>query len=209
VWVAVAVAIVIPRAPRRAAVVLAGCAAAWTAIVAGMAQRGYAGLPRFLFMATGLWAVVAGIGAGCLAVELLRIAGRIRPLGRRRLAPGLAATVAALAVGTAFAYGSAPAAQQLEAYTDVIGRVARMDARLARQVQAAGGVGAVVRCGRPRTPWYTRTALAWDLDVSPTYVGTLRQSDPGRAQWTEVEHRSSRRQPILLRRAPACGHRRV
>lgn len=42
----------------RTMVVLAGLALAWTAIVAAMAQRGYPGLPRFLFPAIGLAAVV-------------------------------------------------------------------------------------------------------------------------------------------------------
>src|SRR3954453_19185697 len=57
-WIAVAVAAAVAIHRReRITLALLGLAAAWTAVVAAMAQRGYAGLPRFLFMATALEAV--------------------------------------------------------------------------------------------------------------------------------------------------------
>src|SRR5689334_8041106 len=69
-WIAFVLALIATiRAPARHLAVfwLATWAAAWTVIVAVMAERGYAGLPRFLFMATGLEAVVAGVGCALLA----------------------------------------------------------------------------------------------------------------------------------------------
>jgi len=168
VWIVVVAALLIPHARRRVTLALAVCALVWTAVVAAMAERGYPGIPRFLFMATGLVAVIAGIGAGCIAAALLRAASAQRT--RRVLAPRAVGAVAAFAICAPFALGSVPAARRLPADAAVIDHIADMNARLASAVQNAGGALAVVRCGHPATPWFTVTALAWDLDVSPTYL---------------------------------------
>jgi hypothetical protein len=207
VWIAVAAAIVIPHAQRRVTLALAACAAAWTAIVAVMAERGYAGLPRFLFMATGLWAVVAGVGAGCLVAALMGIASRTEPLARRGVATAGAGVAAAFVICMLFAFGSAPAARKLAPQSRVIAHVARMDAGIARLVRAAGGADAIVDCGRPRTPWYTRTAVAWELGVAPTYVRAIGQPAPALpAHGPAPPQTGGGRQRALLRRAPACQH---
>jgi hypothetical protein len=209
-WIAFAAAIAIPHACRRVTITVAGCAAAWTAVVAAMAQRGYAGLPRFLFMATGLEAVVAGIGAGCTLAALVRVLGpRLR---RRRVArSGAAGAMAALGICTAFAVGSVPAIRTLGYGATVIDHVADLDAQLARSVRDAGGAAAVVRCGHPETPWWTVTALAWDLDVAPTYVRRIPKPDHSgsRRHRRSSRRRSHRRHPLLLRRTRRCRHRRL
>jgi hypothetical protein len=212
-WIAFAAAIAIPHACRRVTITVAGCAAAWTAVVAAMAQRGYAGLPRFLFMATGLEAVVAGIGAGCTAAALVRVLGpRLR---RYRVAwSGAAGAMAALGICAAFAVGSVPAIRTLGYGATVIDHVADLDAQLARSVRDAGGAAAVVRCGHPETPWWTVTALAWDLDVAPTYVRRIPKTDHSAAVGSRGHRRSSRRRahrrrPLLLRRTRRCRHHRL
>jgi hypothetical protein len=153
-WIAIALGLVVALTRRRLTplVALAACALAWTAVVAVMAARGYGGLPRFVFMASALDAVAAGIGAAVV----------VGALGRRNLIGGGAA---ALVVLVAFALGSAPYAQLLPADVAGIEKVADTDAALAQSVEAAGGRATVLRCGAPTAPWYTVTALAWDLDV--------------------------------------------
>jgi hypothetical protein len=144
-------------APRAAAALLA-LAFAWTAVVAAMAERGYAGLPRFLFVASALEAVVAGIGAAWL----------VDAIGTRR-APSIRRRAIAAAVCAAFALGCIPAAARLPADTAAIDKVADMDVHLADSVDEAAGVGTVLRC-RTDAPWYTVTALAYDMDVQPSAI---------------------------------------
>jgi len=61
VWVALVVGLVWAAVRRkRVLLALAAGAVVWTAIVAAMAQRGYAGLPRYLWMACALEACAGG-----------------------------------------------------------------------------------------------------------------------------------------------------
>src|SRR3954452_23553149 len=232
-WIAIAAAIAIPHACRRVTVTLAGCAAAWTAVVAAMAQLRYGGLPRFLFMATGLEAVVAGIGAGCTAAAIARALGlhaerpgaQAAARGPQLRLPrigwsGAAGAMVALGICAAFAVGSVPAIRTLAYGANGIDHVADLDARRARSVRGAGGAAAVLRCGHPETPWWTVTALAWDLDVAPTYLRRMpkregrpahkRSAGAGSGRPARSSRRQShRRHSLLLRRSPSCGHRRV
>ena len=188
--VVVALLFVLARRGQRTTLVLAACATAWTAIVAVMAQRGYAGLPRFLFPAVALYAVVAGIGLGSLVDALnawaarrldserrgADAAGRGSQVGRMRTA----GVVIAIAACTAFAFGAAPNAELLPTDAAAIDKIADMDAGLASAVTEAGGSGVVLRCGAPVTPWYTVTALEWDLDVNAGTVHDQRAMPSGR-----------------------------
>lgn len=169
-WIAIAAAgaMTIRASASRTPAVLLALAAAWTAIVAAMAQRGYAGLPRFLFMASALEAVVAGVGAAWL----VDVAARIGAPARTRIRH---AAIAFAACG-AFALGCIPAAARLPADTAAIDKVADMDVRLADSVDEAAGVGAVLRC-RTDAPWYTTTALAYDIDVQPRAIHARCASD--------------------------------
>jgi hypothetical protein len=136
----------------RAVALLAGCAAIWTTIVAAMAQRGYAGLPRFMFMACALAAIVAGAGFAQAVAMAPRPALRY-------------ATVATLFA--VLLVGMFPKAQLLPADASAVDHVADIDATLTRAVRAAGGPEKMLRCGPPVTAWWTVTALAWDLRVGP------------------------------------------
>jgi hypothetical protein len=152
-WIALGAALLVALVGRqRVALTIAACAAAWTAIVAAMAAKGYPGLPRFLFMASALEAVLAGIGCACV----------VGLLARNRRAVALAATGLVCA---AFAFGAVDDARRLPADVAAVDRVADVDAALAESVADAGGARSVLRCGMPVTRWYTVTALAWDLDV--------------------------------------------
>jgi hypothetical protein len=127
-----------------------------------MAERGYAGLPRFLFMANALEAVLAGVGAAVIADAVTAVVSRTR-IPR----PG---AVAIAGVFAAFAVAAASDIARLPAEARGIERVADMDAQLADAVDQAGGASAIFRCGRPATRWYTVTALAWKLGVGVTRV---------------------------------------
>jgi hypothetical protein len=154
------------NAPTRMIAAFAAVAAAWTAIVAAMAQHGYAGLPRYLFVADGLEAVLAGVGAAFAVDAIVAVAAQMRA-PRPARAAGLGA---ALLVCALFGLGSLSRATQLPADAASIDSVADMDSGLANAVRQAGGPGGVLRCGRPATTWYTVTALAWDLGVPSATV---------------------------------------
>jgi hypothetical protein len=128
------------RGPIRA---LAAGSLAWVAIVAVMAQAGYAGNPRYLVAAAAVGCVLAGVGA---AEALRRAPGAAAPLL-------LALAVAAFTAGT------------LRDQAEEVG--VRADRRVALDdvVAEAGGRDAIVRCARVRTANEQRTMVAWRLDV--------------------------------------------
>jgi hypothetical protein len=165
-WLGVAAAVALGIARERKLLVVAGAAATWTVLVAVMAEHGYAGLPRFLFMANALEAVLAGVGAAVIAEAAARaVAG----FGIRE-----AKAVAAAGIVVVFAFAAAPDAALLPAEGAAIDRAADSDTQLAVVVDRLGGGKAVFRCGRPTTPWYMVTALAWDLGVGVRHVHDRR-----------------------------------
>lgn len=198
-WVGVAAATMWGIARERILLVIAAAAAVWTVIVAVMAQRGYPGLPRFLFMASALEAVLAGVGAALIAEALAAAVSRppLRP----------ARAVAAAAVCAAFALAVAPDATRLPADAAAIDKVADMDNQLEIAVDQVGGTRAILHCGRPATPWYTVTALAWDLGVGAKRVHSRPVGSravvfvPDRQDW-DVRERCRRAVTRVTRLAP-------
>lgn len=128
-------------APR----VLAAGAAAWVALVAVMAQAGYAGNPRYLAAAAAVGCALAGAGA----VRL----GRAMRLGG---AAGATVLVAAVALVTA---------GELRRQADEVGVRASRRAELPVLIAAAGGPGALTHCARVRTAQDVRPLVAWELGV--------------------------------------------
>jgi hypothetical protein len=113
-------------------------AAAWVAIVAVMAQAGYAGNPRYLVAAAAVGCVLAGVGAA-------------------RVTPLLPVVVVVLAAVITVA--------DLRDELSDVGRRADRRKALPEMVAAAGGRDALVRC-RVRTAPDVRPLVAWQLDVS-------------------------------------------
>ena len=147
-WIALGLAVVWGALRRdRVVLVLTAWALVWTALVAAMVTRGFAGTPRFLDMPVAIEAVLAGVGAALLVTH------------SRKLAPLVTAIVIA-----GFAWGSVHAARQLSYGANDIEHIADLDTGIARTVQEAGGP-AVMRCGPPTTTWYAVSAVAWDLGV--------------------------------------------
>ena len=132
----------------RLARVLAAGAVAWVAIVAVMAQAGYAGNPRYLVAAMAFGCVLAGVGAARL--------GGLVP-ARAGAAAGAAVLIVAVAAVTA--------ADLRDQASDVGARADRREA-LSDLVAAAGGRDALVGCAPVRTAPDVRPLVAWELDVS-------------------------------------------
>jgi hypothetical protein len=138
---AVLIAIVVGSRTVR---VLAAAAALWVAIVAVMAQAGYAGNPRYLVAAVAVGCVVAGVGAARVVVGAARV-------------PVLALVVVVAAGALAFG-------DLRDEARDVRARADSREA-LGRLVSSAGGRDALVRC-RVHTAPDVRPLVAWTLDVS-------------------------------------------
>ena len=150
---ALAAVVGIVAGPRLARV-LAAAAGAWIAIVAVMAQAGYAGNPRYLVAAMAYGSVLAATGAAWLG-------------GARAAAAAAALLVAAV--------GAVTLADLREQVSDVGARADRREA-LPAVVEAAGGRDALVDCAPIRTAPDVRPLVAWELDVS--MLGIDRPPEP-------------------------------
>jgi hypothetical protein len=126
----------------RSARLLGAAAAGWVALVAVMAQAGYAGNPRYLVAAAAVGTVLAGVGAAAAA------RGPI---------------VAAVVVVASAALVALPDLRDQAREVDV-----RADRRAALPdlVARAGGRDALLRCTRVRTAPDMRPLVAWQLDIS-------------------------------------------
>jgi hypothetical protein len=149
---------------HRLTLVLGAGVVAWTGIVAGMAVRGYPGLYRFLFMALAVTAVLAGVGAARIGQG---IAAGLRFVRLRRVAP--AAVAVSLVVLAALA---APDVARLRGDAESVGALAVKDDGIAEAARVAGGGSAVLRCGTPVAPWWSVTALAYDLGLQSSAIHT-------------------------------------
>jgi hypothetical protein len=116
--------------------VLAAGAVAWVALVAVMAQAGYAGNPRYLVAAAAIGCVLAGVGAA-----------RVWPLAIAVVAIAAVLTVPDLR----------------DQVADVGHRADRREA-LPDLVSAAGGRDALVACQVHTAP-AARPLVAWELDI--------------------------------------------
>jgi hypothetical protein len=149
-------------------IALAAGAFAWIAVVTAMTARGYAGVPRYLFMALALLSTLAGIGA-------VRVAQAVAwATARARLRP-LAAPVAAAAL-IALGLLAAPDVRLLRRDGRVVARIAAADEGLADAIGGVGGARGILRCGRPVTSWWAVTALAYDLGVQAGGVRVVVKS---------------------------------
>jgi hypothetical protein len=176
VWIAAAVAVIWSvvaarqrrPGPQAVTLALAAGALAWIAVVTAMTAHGYAGLPRYLFMALALLSTLAGIGAVRIAQVIAWAAARVR------LRP-LAVPVAAAAV-IALCLLAAPDVRLLQSDGREVAKIAAADEGLAEAIGSVGGAPGILRCGRPVTSWWAVTALAYDLGVQAGGVRDVVQT---------------------------------
>lgn len=137
---------------RRDARALAPAAVglAWIALVAVMAQAGFSGEARYALPGIALVAVSGAVGLARL---------------------GAAGPAGGAAVAGCVAVALLPRADGLIRDHRALTYQARMQADLARAIDAAGGAEALTRCGRLVTGPYRGTLVAWHLGVEKRRVG--------------------------------------
>ncbi len=171
VWVAVVIGVVVLARRRQwTPLVLAGIAAAWSAVVIAMCVGlRYAALGRFYLVAAALLCVVAGIGFAELVA------------GVRRRSRVMIAAAAVLAVSLPLAW---PRVRVMDNRFEDMRARSRFERDLDPAIAAAGGRAAVLACGRVgiqngdlATP--SRPALAWKLDLPLSAVSGSFSRRPG------------------------------
>ena len=161
--------------------VLAAAAAAWIAIVAVMAQAGYAGNPRYLVAAMAFGCVLAGAGAAWAGAALVRRETRLPAVlpPVRRAITRVGAVVAGVLV---VAVGAVTVGDLRDQISDVGARADRREA-LPDLVASAGGRDAIVGCARVRTAPDVRPLVAWELDISMRGIDRVPRPPVALVQW--------------------------
>jgi hypothetical protein len=166
IWLVALVGVIIGLLRRNVAILLlAGGVVLWFAVEVLTAYVSLPVLPRFMFEAAGLAAVVAGAGLGTAGVEIAAL-GRRLPLG-----PGLAGL---LAVGSAAALLVPAAGARTAEERGDLDQLHRRSAELAllsTAIQAAGGPELLRSCGEPVTYVSDASALAWLLGLDVARIG--------------------------------------
>jgi hypothetical protein len=190
VWILAALTVAVAAYRRqRATLLLAGGALLWLVIEVAFALKGFPAVPRYLFEAGAVVAVLAGVFVGLIVHELPALLSRLTDRVANR-ASGMTGTSARLATqigtwGTVLAvvviagsmFGAAHRQYRLErvdlrherARTTEIGRLSTVVTRL--------GASNIFACGQPNIPIEYQSVFAWytgvkigELYVSQTYL---------------------------------------
>lgn len=156
----VAIAFAIARR-ERAVLLLAGAALAWVLVEIAFALHGWSAVPRYLFEAAAIVAVLAGVAVGhVLAIDPAASGGR------RWIGP------AAVVVLVVVLLPGARVRVQVE-HRDLIKQrgFARQIDRLHAVIAADGGAARVLACGRAVTLVGFQSTLAWELGLNVGNVG--------------------------------------
>jgi hypothetical protein len=173
VWVSAAVTLVLAAWRRqRAILLLTGGALVWVVIEIAFALHGFPAVPRYMFEPGAVVAVLGGVFAGRVVLELPGIVARaVRRLDISRIrgpAMGRIGAWAAALVLLVFAASMVPTARgQL--------RLERADLRhehartkLFNELTAVVrriGPARILACGQPNIPIEYQSVLAWNLDL--------------------------------------------
>jgi hypothetical protein len=171
VWIAAAFAVVLAAVRRNGIVLALGVGVvAWLIVEIAFAYHGWPALPRYMFEAAGVVAVLAGVAVGWLLRDVPRIV---------RGAPAWAGAVVAAVLVIAMIPGAVSRA-----------RAERLDMRHERDrtheislLESAtlrlGGTRHVLNCGQPVTDVGYVSSLAWFYHVDVGSVGGLQQHVEG------------------------------
>jgi hypothetical protein len=145
----------------RATVALALCAALWVVVEIAFALHGWPGVPRYLFPAAALTAIVAGIGVGRVLADPPTSAPWTRWVGI-----GLVVIVCGALVPTAIS-------RLRTEHGDIVAQQKRTDSinQLSTLVDRLGGPSRFMRCGEPLTRLEYQSAVAWTLHRNVANVG--------------------------------------
>jgi hypothetical protein len=173
-----------PRMADATVLVLAACAALWVLIEIAFALHGFPAVPRYMYEASAVMCVLAGVFVGRVIRDLppylARLASRSAPGTGTRPASQLAGwgaviVVALVAVSVLPSSHSGYRAERADltvehARTREIGR-------LRTTVNLMGSSSRILACGQPRIPIAFQSIFAWytgikigALYVSPTYL---------------------------------------
>jgi hypothetical protein len=167
IWIAAAAAVVLAAVRRNLIVLALGVGVvAWLIVEIAFAYHGWPALPRYMFEAAGVVAVLAGVAIGWLIRDLPRIVPG---------APVWAGAVVAAVLVVAMIPG---ARHRLRVeHADLIHEHARTHqiALLASVTNALGGSRHVLNCGQPVTDVGYVSSLAWLYHEDVGSVGGLQQ----------------------------------
>ncbi len=171
VWIAAAVAFVLALIRRdRIVIALGAGVVAWLVVEIAFAYHGWPALPRYMFEAAGVVAVLAGVAIGWLLRDLPRIV---------RGAPAWAGAVVAAALVVAMLPGAVSRARA--EHRDLTHEHARTHeiSLLTSVTRAIGGTHHILDCGQPVTDVGYVSSVAWLYHVDVGSVGGLQQHVEG------------------------------
>jgi hypothetical protein len=167
IWIAAGLAVVLAALRRNRIVLALGVGVvAWLIVEIAFAYHGWPALPRYMFEAAGVVAVLAGVAVGWLAGDVPRIV---------RGAPAWAGAVLAAILVVAMIPGAVSRARterrDLRHERDRTHQIATLQSATLR----LGGAAHILRCGQPVTDVGYVSALAWLYHVDVGSVGGLQQ----------------------------------
>lgn len=164
----------LPALRHRIVLALALIGAAWFALVAFMAERGYAGNQRYLVGATVALCVLAGVGAGRLVALAMSFAARRSP--RLATAVGLLTILLGSLLLTPVVIAKADNVRK-------VGERLRYEARLwsdlKRLIDRAGGRQRLLACGGVFSGPFQTQMVAYELGLHGRDVGWPGTPPPG------------------------------
>jgi hypothetical protein len=158
---------------NRTVLALAAGAVGWVLIELAFALHGWPALPRYMFESGAVQSVLAAVGLGWIALELPRLAARVRALSMPRwvsvpVALGLVAVLVPGAVGRVRAGRHDLRAERWRS-TQIV--------RLQDAIREVGGYRHIRYCGRPVTYVGFVSILAFDMRLNVGFVGHKPKQD--------------------------------
>jgi hypothetical protein len=147
---------------NRVVLVLAAAVLLWVAVEIAFALHGFAGVPRYLFEAGALTAVLAGVTFGWLLLDASRFDRRLPGWAGIPLAVVLVATMVPGAI-------SQVRAEHKDVFHERL-RTTQIN-KLSAYINALGGYKHVLACGRPVTNVEYVSILAWYTHQNTGKVG--------------------------------------
>jgi hypothetical protein len=173
VWIAAGVATALALLRRNwVALALAALVVVWAIVEIAFAYHGWPALPRYVFEAGGVVAILAGVGIGWLLLEAPRIRTGLT-------IPRWAGVAVAAALVVAMVPG---AVHRLRVeHADLTAQHARTHeiSLLQSATNALGGTAHILRCGQPVTNVEYVSTLAWIYHVDVGSVGGFQQHVEG------------------------------
>ncbi|MDQ6816409.1 MAG: hypothetical protein M3018_03245 [Actinomycetota bacterium] len=162
---------------QRFVLILAAFALTWLVVEIAFVLHGWPGVPRYLFEAAAVVALLAGIFVGRVILDLPRLIARAAPrLSEKRIAPRLATrlgswgAVLVLAVLAGAMLPAAKTALRAERLDLKHERVRATEINRLSTVVKRVGVARIIACGQPDIPIGYQSVLAWYMGVK---IGAL------------------------------------